>query len=100
MKIILTRIEWRSWYVDGKYLGNQSPWVPADREALEAERTGNFYGEYNGTRFYNGKKELAEHEQRCIEFHACDAYKAMPEFVHTPVPRGDWGEYRFVTSLS
>lgn len=100
MNNILTRIEWRTWYVDGKYLGNKSPWMPADRAALAKERTGNFYGEYSGTRFHDGEKELVDHEKRCIELHSCNAYKEKAVMVHTPIPRGDWGEYRFVTSLS
>ena len=99
MTTVVARIEWRSWYVDGKYLGNNSPWLPADRTALETERTGHFYGEYIGARFYDGKKELAADENRCIELHECDAYKAMPEFTHMPTPRGDWGEYRFITTV-
>ncbi|KVV25105.1 hypothetical protein WK78_03175 [Burkholderia cepacia] len=104
MEKITARIERRSWYVDGKYLGNTSPWIEVDPSTIGDETTGNFYGEWPGTRFHDGHKSIAEHIEREIENramlrrnHPDDPIGERPCY---PCPLGDWGEYRVVTIAS
>lgn len=98
---IIARIERRSWYVDGTYLGNASPWIEVDPSVIGKETTGHFYGEWAGTRFYDGHKAIAEHIAREIERRAMlrrnhptdpDGERLCP-----PCSLGDWGEYRILT---
>ncbi|MCA8197281.1 hypothetical protein [Burkholderia vietnamiensis] len=101
-EIITARVERRSWYVDGKYLGNASPWIEVDPAVIGAETTGNFYGEWQGTRFHDGHKAIAEHIAREIENRAM-LRRNHPEdppgerWCH-PCRLGDWGEYVIITN--
>lgn len=100
-KGITARVERRTWYVDGKYLGDASPWIAVAPSVIGDETTGNFYGEWVGTRFYDGHKAIAEHIAREIE------NRRMLRRNHPDDPDGerhcypcrlaDWGEYRIIT---
>lgn len=98
---ITARIERRSWYVDGKYLGDASPWIAVAPCVIGDETTGDFYGEWQGTRFHDGHKAIAEHVARAIESramlrrnHPNDPSGERPDY---PCRLGDWGEYRVIT---
>lgn len=100
---ITARIERRTWYVDGKYLGDKAQFV-ADSGETAKELTGDFYGDWEGTRHFDGAAILAADKAREIEKR--DQYlKNWPaaqlgeSFCH-PCKLGDWGEYRIVTNAA
>lgn len=97
----LARIEARTWYESGKYLGSAAPWRIADRAALEAEMTGDFFGDWAGTRRRDGAAIVAREITRALEAHASPLWdNRMGEVTHSPLPRGDSGEWRIVTEAA
>lgn len=98
---ITARVERRSWYVDGKYLGDKAEFV-ADSGQTAKELTGNFYGEWEGTRHFDGEAILSADLAREIEnrrmliMNGPDA--PLGECFCYPCKLGDWGEYRIVTN--
>lgn len=98
---ITARIERRSWYKNGKYLGNKAEFE-LDTGSTAKELTGDFYGEWEGTRHFDGVAILAEHVAREIENRRLylqnwpDAQ--LGEMFGYPCKLGDWGEYRIVTT--
>jgi hypothetical protein len=100
---ITARIEQREWFINGKYVGASAPWREADIQALEAEMTGNFHGEWQGTRHFDGKQILANDIARSIENRRL-THKNHPdwptgEHPEYPIRRSDWGEYRIITNV-
>lgn len=96
---VSARIERRYWYVDGKYLGNASQFVPVDPFALAAELTGDFYGEWNGARHVDGREVLRGDVERAIDYRLAVFERVVHhgEQLGHPIRLGDWGEYRIVT---
>lgn len=72
---ITARIERRSWYVDGKYLGNKAEFV-ADSGETAKELTGDFYGEWVGARHIDGEAILSADHTRYWKPLPCQ--KAQP----------------------
>lgn len=99
--IITARIERRTWVVDGKYLGDKAPFV-ADAGETAKDLTGDFYGEWQGTRHFDGEEILNAHIAREIENRRL-YLKNWPgsqlgEAACYPCALGDWGEYRVLTN--
>jgi hypothetical protein len=99
---ITARIERRTWYVDGKYVGHQSPFFADDAGITAAEMTGDFYGEWQGTRHRDGKAILEADMQREIEYRRLllknHPDSLLGEFYCSPCKLDNWGEYRVVTN--
>lgn len=98
---ITARIERRTWFVDGKYLGDRAEFV-ADSGQTAHELTGDFYGEWEGTRHFDGVAILEAEMARAIE-NRSQYLKNWPgaqlgESFGYPCKLGDWGEYRVVTN--
>mgnify|MGYP003385704616 CR=1 FL=1 len=101
-KIIITaRIERRSFYADGKYLGSQSPFT-ADNGETARDLTGNFFGEWEGSRYFDGSAIVAADIERAINDRRLLLQNhpgaALGEVHNHPIKLGDWGEYRVITS--
>jgi hypothetical protein len=98
---ITARIERRTWYVDGKYLGDSSPFV-ADSGETAANLTGDFYGEWQGTRRFDGEQILREQMDREIENRrqllANRPGSTLGESPCYPCRLSDFGEYRIITN--
>lgn len=100
---ITARIERRTWYVEGKYLGDKAEFV-ADAGLTAKQLTGDFYGEWKGTRHFDGEATLAADMAREIENRRL-MLKNWPDaqlgdcFCY-PCKLGDWGEYRIVTNAA
>lgn len=98
---ITARIERRTWYVDGKYLGDKAQFN-ADTGETAKELTGDFYGEWQGTRHFDGEEILNAHIAREIESRRLYVTNwpgaRLGEMACQPCKLGDWGEYRIVTS--
>ena len=95
------RIERRTWYVEGKYLGNSAQFHP-DFGETAMELTGDFYGEWHGIRHFEGEAIVKAHMEREIENRRL-LYKnhsaSQPGEMHChPCKLGNWGEYRIVTN--
>ncbi|HFZ8524825.1 hypothetical protein E4188_22650 (plasmid) [Aeromonas media] len=98
---ITARIERRTWYVNGEYLGDKSPFV-SDAGETARELTGDFYGEWQGTRHFDGVAIVREDMERAIESRLMllENNPGSPlgdNFGH-PIKLGDWGEYRIITT--
>ncbi|WP_043003060.1 hypothetical protein [Comamonas testosteroni] len=98
---ITARIERRTWYVDGKYLGDKAEFV-ADSGETAKELTGDFFGEWEGTRHFDGEAILAadmarEIEKRGLYLKNWPAAQLGESFCY-PCKLGDWGEFRIVTN--
>jgi hypothetical protein len=98
------RIERRTWYVNGKYLGNKAPFVVDADGTTAQELTGDFYGEWVGTRHFDGKQIIADAIAKEISDRAMAAknhpdsdYFNNGERSGFPIRLKDWGEYRVVT---
>lgn len=92
------RIETRTWFEDGKYAGNKAQWQTVDRTIIEQEKTGDFYGDWQGTRHFDGASIVAADIARAIGTHASPVWGCRSgEVTHCAMPRGDWGEWRIVT---
>lgn len=96
---VTARLERRTWYVDGKYLGTASPFLPVSAEELAAELTGDFYGEWQGLRHVDGEAVVRADLERAIDyrFAVCGRVAHHGEMTHHPVRMDVWGEYRVVT---
>lgn len=98
---ITARIERRTWYVDGNYLGDKAQFN-ADTGETAKELTGDFYGEWQGTRHFDGEEILNAHIAREIENRRMYLTNwpgaRLGEMACHPCKLGDWGEYRIVTS--
>ncbi len=98
---ITARIERRTWYVDGKYLGDKAQFNTDTGETAK-ELTGDFYGEWQGTRHFDGEEILNAHIAREIEnrrlYFTNWSDARLCEMACQPCKLGDWGEYRIVTS--
>lgn len=94
-------IERRTWFVDGKYLGDTAQFN-ADTGETAKELTGDFYGEWQGTRHFDGEEILNAHIAREIENRRLYLTNwpgaRLGEMACQPCKLGDWGEYRIVTS--
>lgn len=98
---ITARIERRTWYVDGKYLGDKAAFVEDSGETAK-DLTGDFYGEWQGTRHFDGEAILnatinREVENRRLHLTNCPGAQ-LGEMLCYPCKLGDWGEYRIVTN--
>lgn len=98
---ITARIERRTWYVDGKYLGDKAEFV-ADSGQTAKNLTGDFYGEWEGKRHFDGEAILAvdmarEIEAREMSLKNCPEAQLGERYCH-PRKLGDWGEFRIVTN--
>ncbi len=98
---ITARIQRRTWYVDGKYLGDKAEFVEDSGETAK-DLTGDFYGEWEGTRHFDGEAILAADMAREIEKRQL-WLKNVPgaqlgESCCYPCKLGDWGEFRVVTN--
>lgn len=103
------RIERRNWYVGGKYLGDKSPWVEdVGGNATAKSLTGDFFGEWQGRRHFDGRQIVDEAVAREKTNRATGARNHAPdttdgkwfrsaEIYGSPIALGDWGEYRVVT---
>jgi hypothetical protein len=98
---ITAQIERRTWYVNGKYLGDTSPFV-LDAGETARELTGDFYGEWQGTRHFDGAAIVQAHMSRAIEDRrlllANHPDAALGDAFEYPTKLGDWGEYRITTT--
>lgn len=95
------RIEAREWYENGKYLGDAAPWRVVERAVIENEKTGDFYGEWQGTRHFDGAEIVSSHIAQCIEWHASPPWNScIGEVTHFACRRSNWGEWRVVTSCA
>lgn len=98
---ITARIERRTWYVDGKYVGDKAQFH-ADTGETEKELTGDFYGEWQGARHFDGSAIIKAHLEREIEnrrLYLTNWPSAqLGEMPCYPCKLGDWGEYRIVTN--
>ncbi|ABD72161.1 hypothetical protein Rfer_4475 (plasmid) [Rhodoferax ferrireducens T118] len=96
------RIEMRTWYVNGRYLGQASEFSLCDTAYLVELTTGHFYGDWNGTRFRDGAQSLARNLESAVELH--DALRRNagrpPDLpmTHHPIRLDNWGEYRITTA--
>lgn len=99
--LITARIERRTWYVNGKYLGDHASFVP-DAGETARELTGDFYGEWQGTRHYDGDAILAADLARAVENRrmllANHPGSMLGDACEHPCKLGDWGEYRIITT--
>ena len=98
---ITARIQRRTWYVDGKYLGDKAEFVEDSGETAK-ELTGDFYGECEGARHFDGEAILAEDMAREIEnrhlwLKNVPGARLGETYCH-PCKLGDWGEFRIVTN--
>lgn len=98
---ITARVERRTWYVKGQYLGANAAFYPDNGETAK-ELTGDFYGEWVGTRHFDGEQIVANEIARAIEHrrllltnHPDSQLGEQPCY---PCRLGDWGEYRIVTT--
>ncbi|MGO4801118.1 hypothetical protein ACEN2T_17710 [Pseudomonas sp. W22_MBD1_FP4] len=102
MKTVITaRVERRTWYVDGKYLGDASLFV-ADAGETAQELTGDFYGEWPGTRHFDGAAIVQAAQEQAIERRhlmlANHPEGMLGDAYDFPCKLGDWGEYRIITT--
>lgn len=102
MKLQITAyIESRTWYVDGKYLGEKAQFH-ADAGETAKLLTGDFYGEWQGTRHIDGKTVIEDNLALEIEnrrlLHMNHPETKLCEMPCYPCKLGDWGEYRVVTN--
>ena len=74
----------------------------ADTGETAKELTGDFYGEWQGTRHFDGEEILNAHIAREIEIRRLYFTNwpgaRLGEMACQPCKLGDWGEYRIVTS--
>ena len=100
---ITARIERRTWYVDGKYLGLTARFVP-DAGETARDMTGDFYGEWQGTRHFDGEAILNAHIARSIDSRrlllANHPSSPLGDAYEYPCRLGDWGEYRIITTAT
>lgn len=98
---ITARVERRTWYVNGKYLGNQSSFAP-DAGETARELTGDFYGEWQGTRHFDGVTIVQNDMEQAIKNRLMllsnHPDSPLGDNVGHPIKLGDWGEYRIVTT--
>lgn len=98
---ITARVERRTWYVDGTYLGEASPFV-ADVGETAQQLTGDFYGEWSGTRYSDGAVIVQAAQERAIESRrlllASHPEARLGDAYDFPCKLGDWGEYRIITT--
>lgn len=97
---ITARIERRTWYVNGQYLGDKSPFIPDSGETAR-ELTGDFYGEWQGTRHFDGSAIMKANLDRAIEDRRMllenHPKSLLGDAFGYPIKLGDCGEYRIVT---
>lgn len=102
------RIEYRTWYADGRYLGDRAPWVEDTDNHVARALTGDFYGEWSGTRHFDGFAIMAADIERAKENRRTGASNYSPnsdsgkwyregECIDSRRCLGDWGECRIVT---
>jgi hypothetical protein len=100
---ITARVERRTWYVNGKYLGSTAKFEP-DSGKTAKELTGDFYGEWQGTRHFDGESILKADMERAIENRRLllmnHPGSLMGEVIGSPIRLGDWGEYRIVSNAA
>lgn len=100
---ITARIERRTWYVDGKYLGDKSPFI-ADAGETARELTGDFYGEWKGARHFDGAAIVQADMERAIEDRRMQLENhpgaMLGDAFGYPIRLGDWGEYRIITTAA
>ncbi len=98
---ITAHIERRTFYVDGKYLGSKAAFLP-DRGETAKELTGDFYGEWQGTRHFDGEAIIQQHLSREVEnrrlLQVNHPETSQGEMHCYPCRLGNWGEYRIVTN--
>lgn len=98
---ITARIERRTWYVNGTYLGDSSLFVP-DAGETARELTGDFYGEWQGTRHFDGAAIVQADMDRAIEDRRMLLENhpggMLGDAFGYPIKLGDWGEYRIITT--
>lgn len=98
---ITARIERRTWYVNGQLLGDKSPFIP-DAGETARELTGDFYGEWQGTRHYDGAAIVQAQMDREIENRRLllrnHPDSRLGDAFGYPIKLSDWGEYRIVTT--
>ena len=95
------RVESRTWFVGGKYLGRDAPFLLCEVADVVRSTTGHYYGEWQGTRFVDGADGLrntVDRETAMQERLIRNAgYDPAREFHGFPYPLADWGEMRIVT---
>lgn len=100
---ISARIERRTWYVAGKYLGNKSPWMPDNGETAE-ELTGHHYGGYEGTRYTDGHAVVKNLQERLISERLMLLHNhpdsPLGDAYSSPVKLQDYGEFRVITTAN
>lgn len=97
---ITARVERRAWYVDGKYVGEKAQFH-TDAGETAKELTGDFYGEWQGLRHFNGEAILNGDIAREIENRRLYLTNwpgaQLGEMPCYPCKLSNWGEYRIVT---
>ncbi|SED36011.1 hypothetical protein SAMN05216178_6934 [Pseudomonas saponiphila] len=98
---ITARIERRTWYVNGQYRGDKSQFI-LDAGETARELTGDFYGEWQGTRHFDGAAIVQADMDRAIEDRRMllenHPDSLLGDASGYPIKLGDWGEYRIVTT--
>lgn len=98
---ITARVERRTWWVDGQYAGDRSPFVPDTGETAR-DLTGDRYGEWQGTRHFDGEAILQADIRRAIEARGLllrnHPDSPLGDASGHPWPILDCGEYRVITT--
>lgn len=99
--LITARVERRAWWIDGKYVGDRSPFVP-DAGETARDSTGDRYGEWQGTRRFDDEAILQEDIQRAIANRRLllrnHPGSRLGDASGPPWPIFNWGEYRIITT--
>lgn len=85
------RIEIRTWFVGGKYLGRQSPFVLCDTVDLAERLTGDFAG----VEIIRNAVDAETSRREAMVSNGNSP--ATGEITPYPIKLDDWGEYRVVT---
>lgn len=95
------RVEIRTWYKDGKYAGAAAPFELCDTERLATLLTGDRYGEWQGTRHFDGAEIIRNAVESEVNSRIMLISNAgspeTGEITPHPIKLDDWGEYRVVT---
>lgn len=96
------RVEMRTWFSNGKYEGPSAKFVPCDTEMLAADLTGNFYGEWQGTRHHDGAEILRNVIHQATNNRSMLIFGGMSpatgDISDYPIRLETWGEMRVVTT--
>ena len=99
---VTARIEYRTWFEDGVYLGDDANFIP-DNGYVARCLTGDFYGEWQGTRHFDGDKIISDEIELEVRNRAMlmkTMYARTGDVYCYPVKLSDYGEYRIITTVT